>query len=168
MQGVSEPIGPILTQVGIGVALKSHRTLSLLFRKPKDAINFEQKRGLVYQISCWDCNAMYVDETGRSIRTRKREHVDAVKTSNTKESTLSQHVMDFNQRIDWDNVKILMSESLAYRRRVAKSFLINQKARLCNLINRNDDASFPAVYSVFISNKYCLMHFTTLLTCTHP
>ena len=126
VQGVSEPISRILTQVGIGMALKPHDTSSL-FRKPKDAINFEQKRGLVYQISYRDCNAVYVGETGRSVRTRKREHADAVKTFNTKKSALSQHVMDFDHRIDWDNVKILISESHAYRRRVAESFLINQK-----------------------------------------
>ena len=53
---------------------------------------------------------MYVGETGRSVRTRKREHVDAVKTFNTKKSALSQHVMEFDHRIDWDNVKILKSE----------------------------------------------------------
>ena len=153
VQGVSEPISRILIQVGIGVALKPHHTLSSLFGKPKDVINFEQKRGLVYQISCWDCNAVYVCETGRSVRTRKREHVDAVKTFNTKKSVLSQHVMDFDHRIDWDNVKILKSESHAYRRRVAESFLINQKACSCNVINRNDGANFPTVYSVFVSNK---------------
>ena len=56
---------------------------------------------------------MYVGETGRSVRTRKREHVDAVKTFNTKKSALSQHVMEFDHRIDWDNVKILKSESHA-------------------------------------------------------
>ena len=146
-------ISRILTQVGIGVALKPHHTLSSLFRKPKDVINFEQKRGLVYQISCRDCNAVYVGETGRSVRTRKREHVDAVKTFNTKKSALSQHVMEFDHRIDWDNVKILKSESHAYRRRVAESFLINQKACSRNVINRNDGANFPTVYSVFVSNK---------------
>ena len=48
VQGVSEPISRILTQVDIGVALKPHHTLSSLLRKPKDVINFEQKRGLVY------------------------------------------------------------------------------------------------------------------------
>ena len=112
----------ILTQVGIRVALKPHHTLSSLFRKPKDVINFEQKRGLVCQISCRDCNAVYVGETERSIRTRKREHADAVKTFNTKKSALSQHVMDFDHRIDWDDVKIVKSESHAYRRRVAESF----------------------------------------------
>ena len=47
---------------------------------------------------------MYVDEIGRSVRTRKREHADVVKTFNTKKSVLSQHVMDFDHRIDWDNV----------------------------------------------------------------
>ena len=90
---------------------------------------------------------MYVGETGRSVRTRKREHADAVKTFNTKKSALSQHVMEFDHRIDWDNVKILKSESHAYRRRIAESFLINQKACSCNVINRNDGANFPTVYS---------------------
>ena len=61
--------------------------------------------------------------------------------------------MDFDHRINWDNVKILKSESHAYRRRVAESFLINQKTRLCNVINRTDGANFPAVYRVFVSNK---------------
>ena len=153
MQGVSKPISRILTQVGIGVASKPHHTLSSLFCKPKDVINFEQKRGLVYQISCRDCNAVYVGETGRSVRTRKREHAVAVKTFNTKKSVLSQHVMDFDHRIDWDNVKILKSESHAYRRRVMESFLINQKACSCNVINCNDGANFPTVYSVFVSIK---------------
>ena len=152
-QNVLEPISRILTQVGIGVALKPHHTLSSLFRKPKDAINLKQKRGLVYQISCQDCNAVYINETKRSDRTRKLEHVNAVKTFNTKKSALSQHVVDFDHRIDWDNVKILKSESHAYRRRVAESFLINQKSRSCNVINRNDGANFPIVYSVFIANK---------------
>ena len=71
---------------------------------------------------------MYVGEAERSVGTRKREHANAVKTFNTKKSALSQRVMSFDHRIDWDNVKILKSESHAYRRRVAESFLINQKA----------------------------------------
>ena len=96
---------------------------------------------------------MYLGETGRSVRTRKRGHADAVKTFNTKKSALSQHVTDFDHRIDWGNVKILKSESHAYRRRIAESFLINQKVCSCDVINRNDGANFPAVCSVFVSNK---------------
>ena len=61
--------------------------------------------------------------------------------------------MDFHYRIDWYNVKILKSELHAYRHLVAKSFLINQKACSCNVINHNDGANFLAVYSVFVTNK---------------
>ena len=59
--------------------------------------------------------------------------------------------MDFDQRIFWNNAKILKSESHAYRRRVAESFLIKQKALSFNVINRNDGTN--AVYSVFTANK---------------
>ena len=50
--------------------------------------------------------------------------------------------MDFDHRIDWDNVKILKSESHTCRRRVAKCFLINQKTCWCNVINCNDGTKF--------------------------
>ena len=50
---------------------------------------------------------MYVGKTERSVRTRKREHVDGVKIFNTKKSSLSQPVLDFDHRIDWDDVKII-------------------------------------------------------------
>ena len=47
---------------------------------------------------------VHVSKTGRGVKTRKWKHADAVKTFNTKKSALSQHVMDFDHRIDWDNV----------------------------------------------------------------
>ena len=62
------------------MALKPHHRLSLLLGKARDVINFEQKHGLLYQIFCWDRNAVYEGETGHSVRARKREHVDVVKT----------------------------------------------------------------------------------------
>ena len=43
VQGVSEPIKRVLTQVGIKVALKPYFTLSSVFRKPKDVI-FDEKK----------------------------------------------------------------------------------------------------------------------------
>ena len=61
--------------------------------------------------------------------------------------------MNFDHRTDWDNVKVLKSESHAHKHRVAESFLINRKARILNVINCNDGANFHAVYSVFTANK---------------
>ena len=83
-KGVSEPIKRVLAQVGIGVALKPHCMLSSVFRKPKDRIVESEKSGLVYEIPCRDCDAVYIGETGRSLKTRKREHFDAVKRMDVK------------------------------------------------------------------------------------
>ena len=90
-----------------------------------------------------------------------------VKTFNTKKSALGKHVIDFDHRIDWNNVKILKSNIHAFKRPVAESFLINQENRSLNVINRNDGANFPAVYNAFTTNKRCCKYFTTLFTCPY-
>ena len=105
VQGVSETICRILTQVGTR-CLRCFVNLKMLLILNK-SLMYQKLGGLVYQISCRDCNAVHVGQTGRSVRTRKREHVDAVKTFNIKKSALSQHVLNFDHRINWDNVKIL-------------------------------------------------------------
>ena len=61
----------ILAEVGIGVAMKLCFTLSLIFRKPKDPIDFEEKQSLIYQISCRDYDAIYIGKTGRRVKSRK-------------------------------------------------------------------------------------------------
>ena len=137
-----------LPQVGFGMALKPHHAFSSLLLNPNDVINFEQKCDLVCQISSWDCNSVYIGETRPCVRSenqKKREHTDVNKTFNTKKSALSQHVMDFDHRIDWDNVKIAKSESHTKRRLVAENFLLYQKACLLNVDNRNNGANFLAV-----------------------
>ena len=59
--------------------MKPHFTLFSIFRKPKNPTDFEEKRDLVYQISCRDCDVIYIGEAGRNVKTRKREHASAVK-----------------------------------------------------------------------------------------
>ena len=54
--------------------------------------------------------------------------------------------MDLDHEIDWNNVKIRIT---SYKRRIAGSYLINQNSRLLNVLNRNDNANFPAIYCVF-------------------
>ena len=68
--------------------MKPDFTLSSIFRKPKDSIDFEEKRGLLYQISCRNCDAIYIGETGCSVKTRKKERVSAVKDFDPKKSAL--------------------------------------------------------------------------------
>ena len=91
----------MLAEVGIGVAMKPHFTLSSIFWKPKDPIEFKEKRGLVYQISCRDFDAIYIGEMGRSVKTRKMEHACAARNFNPEKSALCQQVLEHDHVIDW-------------------------------------------------------------------
>ena len=59
----------------------------LVFPKSKDKLNVQQKRALVKQISCRNCDALYVGEAGRSVRIRKRSMLMQLRLSTLK----SQH-----------------------------------------------------------------------------
>ena len=99
-----------------------------VFRKAKDCIVESEKSGLVHEIPCLNCDAVYIGETGRSIKTRKRKHFDAVKRMDVKKSALCQHIVDFDHFIVWDEAKIVKKEA-NYRyskRRTEESFFINQ------------------------------------------
>ena len=131
--------------------MKPHFTLSSIFQKPKDPINFEEKRGVVYQISCRDCDTIYVGKTGCSVKTRKRRYASAVKNFDQEKSALCQHVFAHDLVIDWENIKNLKSEPHASSSRTAESFLINQKAKEFNVLNRNDGAILPEVYKLLLN-----------------
>ena len=73
--------------------------------------------------------------------------------------------MNFDHRIDWDNIEILKSESHAYRRRVAKSVLINQKARSLNVINCDNGANFSLFIGCLQSINEVLTTFYTIYMC---
>ena len=45
----------------------------------------------------------------KNVKTRKREHVSAVRNFNPEKSALCQHVLVPDHIIDWENIKILKS-----------------------------------------------------------
>ena len=72
--------------------MKPHLTLSSTLRKSNNPIDFAEKRDLVYQTSCRDCDSVYIGKTGRCVKTRKKKHAGAVKNFDPEKSALSQHV----------------------------------------------------------------------------
>ena len=60
---------------------KPTHTISSILKKPKDKIEKEASRGIVYKINCKDCDCVYVGQTSRSLKTRMKEHAKAIATS---------------------------------------------------------------------------------------
>ena len=120
--------------------------LSNIFCNPKDKVLNKEKSGFVYQISCRDCDAVYIGETGQGLVIRKREHIDAAKNFDLKKSVLCQHVAENDHFIAWDNAEILRKEPRWHKRRIAEGYLINQKSLELNVLNPNDGSIVPSVY----------------------
>ena len=62
-KGFSESIAKVLRSFNIKVAHKPIQTISNILKKPKDKIEKEATRGIVYKIKCKDCDFVYIGQT---------------------------------------------------------------------------------------------------------
>ena len=137
----------------IGTAIKPLTKLRQILVHPKDKIDQEQKCNVIYEIPCRSCNKTYVGETGRTFHTRKREHQkeceketvgrltrtqkDKAEQENLK-SAISDHCKRNNHIMDWDNTRIITSESNKHKRWIKEAIEIRKRAQ--DTINRDEGA----------------------------
>ena len=110
IQGVLEAVTRILSDINVQVHMKPFRTLRKILSHPKDRIP-NDKSNVVYKINCHDCDASYVGETGRALKTCVLEHRRAVEKMNFSGSALAQHAWENHHHINWTSACILGTES---------------------------------------------------------
>ena len=81
VKGLSESIKRSCKHLDIKFAFKSRRTLCKLLTRVKNTIPKEKKKGVVYKVNC-SCGNTYIDETGKTLNVRLKEHRRAVKMNN--------------------------------------------------------------------------------------
>ena len=103
IQGVLEAVTRILSDIDVQVHMKPFRTLRRVLSHPKDHISDDDKSSasVVYKINCCDCDASYVGETGRALKTRVLEHRRAVEKVDFSATALAQHAWEHDHDIDW-------------------------------------------------------------------
>ena len=74
-----------------------------------------QKSGIVYKISCTQCNFVYYGQTERSLKTRIVEHKKAVATFD-QNSKVAGHVHLFGHNMNFENVEVVGFESNYHER----------------------------------------------------
>ena len=102
----SERVAKVLRGFNVKVAHKPIRTISNIFKKPKEKIEKEASRGVVYRIKCKDCDSVYVGQTSRALKTRVKEQAKALATLD-ENSLLAKHHIIHSHRIDLENVEII-------------------------------------------------------------
>jgi len=76
----------------------------------------------VYKISCHDCETSYVEQTKRQLRIRINEHISDVRKKNGSPSVISEHRINHNHNLEWDNVRIIDNEP-SYRKRLISEMI---------------------------------------------
>ena len=60
--GVTEPISRLIRKTGVAAHAKPHTTIRSILVAPKDKDHPQDKCGVVYQLTCQDCEASYIGE----------------------------------------------------------------------------------------------------------
>jgi len=146
LPGLTDRIKRCLTAHKIQVASKPVRKLGNL-TSIKDPVDIKSRQGVVYSIPCRDCNKRYIGETKRSLETRQKEHKADIKNKRFDKSSLMQHTIDLNHRMDWDNSKVLEFESNYYTCRFIEPFHINSDK---DTMNEKRSDLFPDIYQFML------------------
>jgi len=105
VEGVSEEISRILRKADVKTYYRPVTTLRDLLVKVKDRVPPVEATGAVYQIPCKDCRKVYTGQTGRTVCTRQKEHLRAVRNGDMS-NLLANHAWESGHRPDWDAIRV--------------------------------------------------------------
>jgi len=120
------------------IGLRCLNKLSRLIKVHKDIDKPLYKNNVVYKIHCRDCEATYVGQTKRQLKTRLKEHRNNIKLDQSKHSVISEHITKYNHSFDWENTKIIDYESRYYKRIISEMIHIKEQKVSLNLKSDTD------------------------------
>jgi len=84
--------------------------LGEIIKAHKDILPKLSNKNVVYKLCCKNCDAFYVGQTSRQLKTRISEHHNYINKNITTQSVITECRLLFNHDFDWEDVKILDSE----------------------------------------------------------
>jgi len=77
---------------------------------------------VVYKLRCAQCDASYVRQTRRLLKTRIDEHRSHIRRNMNQSSVITEHRLEFSHDFDWDDVEIL-DEEIYYNKRIISEMI---------------------------------------------
>ena len=143
IQGTSEKVRRVLIEARVKVAMKPVHAIGRNFPSPKDPLTLKEKSCLVYQVPCFDCDLVHIEQTKPDLKSRLAEHKLAIRNQEPEKSNLCEHSIQFDHLIDWNNSKVLKTEDHCSKQLTSEAWFINSHP---HIMNRSDDDSLPRVY----------------------
>ncbi|XP_011883882.1 PREDICTED: uncharacterized protein LOC105571024 [Vollenhovia emeryi] len=107
IQNISNNIKNILNDRGFYTIFTIPKKLNCIIKTGKDPLDKLNQKELIYKIECKDCDACYVGQTKRHLKTRIKEHEANIKREHSAHSVVSQHRETLHHDFNWLNTKIL-------------------------------------------------------------
>ncbi|KYM96667.1 hypothetical protein ALC62_12663, partial [Cyphomyrmex costatus] len=126
------------------VSYYSSNKLHEFIRVHKDPLPREKKSGVVYKISCKNCDASYVGQTCRQLKSRIAEHKNHIRWNTSTRSVITEPRLHEDHEFDWENVRILDDEPHYRKRLISEMISIRRQVQGLNL--QTDMEGFPKVY----------------------
>ncbi|KYN17215.1 hypothetical protein ALC57_10507, partial [Trachymyrmex cornetzi] len=120
------PYVPVLTKKfkqfdrnDIKVSFFSSNKLNKYIKVQKDRVDSPSKSNVVYKINCKDCDASYVGQTGRRLKTRIAEHRNHIRWNTSSKSVITEHRLQQGHDFNWNDIRILDEEHCYNKRLVS-------------------------------------------------
>jgi len=128
--------------------------LDRIIKVHKDQTEYQHKNNVIYKIYCKNCDASYVGQTKRRLKTRIKEHCNNIKLDDSKHSVVSQHIVNYNHSFNWNDAKILDSESNYNKRLISEMLHIKEQSNGINLMKDTEflDESYYCLLDILSKN----------------
>ncbi|KYN30706.1 hypothetical protein ALC56_15005 [Trachymyrmex septentrionalis] len=113
----------------------SFRSPNKYIKVQKDICPHTSRNNVVYKISCNNCDASYVGQTSRKLKTRIAEHRNHIRYTSDR-SVVTEHGRQLDYEFKWDEV-VILEEEPCYRRRLVSEMLNIRKQK--NGVNLQSD-----------------------------
>ena len=138
--------------------MKTVHTIGRILPSPEDPFILKERSCLVvYQVPCFDCDFVYIGQTKLDLNSCLAELKLAIKNQEPEKSAFCEHSLQFDHLIDWNNSKVLKTETHYSKRLTSKAWFINSHP---HVLNRCDGDSLPS-FNHFVGRNY-----SNFLLCT--
>lgn len=112
-RGLSEKINDIIHKSNINTISVNKNNLGKYLANNKEKIEDHKKSG-VYELTCSECDAIYIGQTGRNVGVRVKEHKNSIRDIK-RVTGIAEHCIDNCHMINTTSVKILHVEEKGKR-----------------------------------------------------
>jgi len=153
IEGLSEKLRRAFRTAGVSTNFKPSYTLRSALVAPKDKTEPLKQSGVVYEITCADCEAKYIGESARKLEKRLNEHKSSAGSS---KSAVREHVVrSKGHQIDWDNVKLLEREPKDFSRKVLEAIHIRTETPK---LNRDKGLDLDPIWDNLLTPRGAAQH----------